>query len=81
MVKSHNEIMSEEEKVLFKQMLPAMREGWEFMARERRQRIRDTVTMDDMPLFDLTFKQSLTQPSRQTSGLVEFYRVMARSKV
>lgn len=63
-----------------KEMLRRKRLGWEYMAAERRSALAELVTKDAMPAFDGAFTYAKSLPARTESGLVEFYRILARQK-
>lgn len=55
--------------------------GYDFLAKEREENVRKAVTADNVAVFDGVFEHAVkTRPPVPTSGLVEFYSILARSK-
>jgi len=72
--------MTPEELEAAKAMLARKQVGWAYMAEERKERLRSTVTKDAIPAFQSSFDYARTLPPRQSSGLVEFYRILCRGR-
>jgi hypothetical protein len=63
-----------------RQELRRREEGYRFLEQERVQRIRSTQFKDVVHLYDLAFEASKQKPLRTTSGLVEWYRYLMKTR-
>lgn len=68
--------MTESELEAARALLKRKQAGWDYLEQERRERLRNLVTKDVMPSFDLAFRATLSLLPRTECGMVEFYKVL-----
>ncbi|MBX7133883.1 MAG: hypothetical protein K1X67_14515 [Fimbriimonadaceae bacterium] len=56
------------------------KEGYRLMEEARRARIRETVTKEIIPLYNKAFEIARQKPLRTTCGLVEWYRILMKTR-
>ena len=73
--------MTPEEKAHFLEIYHRQQEGYRIMEVMRRKDLRTTDTVKAMECLSDFFDHALlSQPMRESSGLVEFYQALAKSR-
>jgi hypothetical protein len=73
--------MTDEEREKLRELAKNWKKTGEFLENLRRENIRRTNTSESLAAFDNAFRSAiyLSEP-RTTSGFVEFYRILMKSK-
>ena len=73
--------MEDEEREKLREYVNRWKETGEILEKLRREEIRKTVTSEVLPVFDDALESALfLQNPRQTSGFVQMYRILEKSK-
>ena len=73
--------MNEEEREKLRRYVHRWKETGEFLEKLRREEIRNSNPADSIGVFDDAFRSALwMNQAEKTSGLVEFHRILAKSK-
>lgn len=72
--------MTDAEKTHFREVHARMQVGYARAQEERDVRIRETSTLEGIQSLLGAYEMAAMLPLRTTSGLVEFYRALSRSR-
>lgn len=61
-----------------REIIKQQQAAWDFLQKERDERIRQTDTVEAMQELTLAARHALSLPYRTTSGLAEYYAQMRR---
>ncbi|MGI9034521.1 MAG: hypothetical protein ACR2GD_00650 [Pyrinomonadaceae bacterium] len=74
-------MMIENEREKMREYVNRWRETGEFLEKLRREEIRNSNLAETIGVFDDAFRSALwLKPAEKTSGLVEFHKILAKSK-
>ncbi len=68
--------MTEEEKQKFLAVYERQQAGYRYMQLERDLRLRQLDTIAEIQILADAFNHATDQPMRQTTGLINFYRIL-----
>ena len=73
--------MEDDEREKLRQYVNRWKETGEFLENLRREEIRNSNLIESIGVFDDAFRSALwLNQAKKTSGLVEFHRLLAKSK-
>ena len=73
--------MKDDEREKLRQYVNRWKETGEFLEKLRREEIRSSNLIESIGVFDDAFRSALwLNQAKKTSGLVEFHRILAKSK-
>lgn len=73
--------MNDDEREKFRAWVNGWKETGEVLEKLRREEIRNSNLADSIEVFDNAFRSALwLNPAGKTSGLVEFHKILAKSK-
>lgn len=73
--------MKDEEREKLREYVNRWKETGKFLEKLRREKIRSSNLEETIPVFDDAFRSALwLYPAEKTSGLIEFHRILAKSR-
>ena len=76
-----SDVMPNKEREKLREYVRRRKETGEFLEKLRREEIRSSNLAEAIGIFDEAFRSALwLRPAEKTSGLVEFHRILAKSR-
>lgn len=73
--------LTPETKALYVAEMRRRQAGYDYLAKERVENVRKAITAENVAVFDGLFEFAVrTRPPLPTSGLIEYYEILAKSK-